>query len=249
MYAKTPPDLLAKVINKKISKSNFENIKTEISNKIKGKEIDVFLGGPPCQAYSIIGRSKQNQENDERLHLYKFYASYIREFKPKMFLFENVPGLLSLNEGNLFSEIKKTFERCGYNLDHRILDASDYGVLQKRKRVIVVGVRKDLGNEFRLDNMRKINHPYLINDLLNDLDKIKPSECSNRYIKSPSDYLTKFKIRNDQDVLTSHMARPHNKRDLGIYTRIVNQWNKKKERLKYSNLPKSLRTHKIINLF
>ncbi|EHU5956421.1 DNA cytosine methyltransferase, partial [Campylobacter coli] len=95
------------VICKEISEHNFDSLVSKIKNNLKktlSKNIDVIIGGPPCQAYSIIGRArmKNSIENDHRNYLYKYYVKFLNIFKPKIFVFENVPGIKSAGNGKYF---------------------------------------------------------------------------------------------------------------------------------------------------
>ena len=105
-------------------------------------ELDLLSGGCPCQAFSYAGNKKGLE--DERGKLYLHYAEFLRQLQPKVFLFENVPGLLTHNVGITFLEIESKLADCGYTIWHKVLNAYDYGVPQKRERLILVGVRNDL---------------------------------------------------------------------------------------------------------
>ena len=251
LYSQIPKEVLSQTIHQEINADNMEGIKDSIREQLGSQKLDVILGGPPCQAYSIIGKFKNGYKaNDHRLYLYKFYISFLKEFQPKIFLFENVLGLLSLNKGNLFNTIKQEFEKAGYNIAYKVLDASQYGVLQKRKRVILIGIKKYLAIEFNFDLILEEKNQYLVKDLLQDLPKLRTGKYSKKYATETNDYLKKFNIRNEQDnILTCHQSRPHNERDLEIYKIVVQAWNSSKERLKYSKLPSELITHKNIKSF
>ncbi|EMQ5446372.1 DNA (cytosine-5-)-methyltransferase, partial [Campylobacter coli] len=134
------------VICKEISEHNFDSLVSKIKNNLKktlSKNIDVIIGGPPCQAYSIIGRArmKNSIENDHRNYLYKYYVKFLNIFKPKIFVFENVPGIKSAGNGKYFDDLKKSIEDIGYSIQIKELIASDFGVLQNRKRIIIVGFK------------------------------------------------------------------------------------------------------------
>lgn len=250
LYDKIPKKILDKTIHKEINADNFEFIKKSIKDKLKNKELDLILGGPPCQAYSIIGKyNKHLKEDDNRFHLYKFFASFLKEFKPKIFLFENVLGLLSIDGGKLFKLVKKEFEAAGYNINYQVLDCSKYGVLQQRKRVILIGTREDLNISFDFASIPKVKNNYLVADILKDLHPLQASKGSSKYAQKTNNYLKKYKIRDRENFVTCHEARPHNKRDLDIYKQVVKLWNESKTRLKYNELPEKLRTHKNIKSF
>lgn len=106
---------------------------------IKKKELDVLVGGPPCQGFSINAPGRFL--NDPRNRLFKDYIRFIEEFKPKTFLFENVPGLLSLGDGKVFKQIINELEEQGYHVTYKILFAAHYGVPQERWRLILLGSR------------------------------------------------------------------------------------------------------------
>src|SRR5450759_4024139 len=103
------------VINRTIGVDN-KLIFKEIDKLYKKKEVDLIIGGPPCQAYSLVGRArdKDGMQNDKRNYLYIQYNKFLKKFKPKIFVFENVPGLLSANKGEYYLKMCKLFEEAGY---------------------------------------------------------------------------------------------------------------------------------------
>jgi DNA (cytosine-5)-methyltransferase 1 len=119
---------------------NIEDVDpTEVRAKLnipKGS-LDVLVGGPPCQGFSI--NAPERFLRDPRNRLFKDYVRFLEEFEPKAFLFENVPGLLSLGDGKVFRQILKEFERLGYQVTVKILFAAHYGVPQERWRLILLG--------------------------------------------------------------------------------------------------------------
>ncbi|TYP97458.1 DNA (cytosine-5)-methyltransferase 1 [Tenacibaculum adriaticum] len=247
-------DFLLKYSNKEISNSVIntaiggENNKEifNIINKLVGaRSIDLIVGGPPCQAYSLIGRArdKNKMKDDSRNYLYKEYAKFLKEYRPKVFVFENVLGLITANEGKFFKNMKSYFKRIGYELDYSIETSSDYGVLQKRKRIILIGWRKDV--DFEFPTFDKVTNDWTVTDLLTDLKKLKPGEQNKitKYKTDTTNYLSKFDLRNGVDFVTQHIARPHNHRDLEIYKIAIKKFEKG-ERLKYPDLPERLKTHK-----
>lgn len=253
-YKNIPQILLDSVINKEITDETIENIFEMIEEKLKTlkeSQIDVIIGGPPCQAYSLVGRARDpyGKEHDPRNYLYKQYVKFLNKFNPKMFVFENVPGILSAGKGELFKDVQKYMDEAGYNIEAKILNAYDFGVLQQRKRVILIGWRKNVNIQYPLFKKETVNST--VNDLLFDLPKMSPGEKIDigKYISIPTDYLVKTKIRVKNDILTQHISRPHNERDREIYKIAINLWNKEKRRLKYTDLPEHLRTHNNIESF
>ncbi len=245
LYSHIPSKILDSILNIEI---NDETIKSIFKNFSKQK-VDIIIGGPPCQAYSLLGRHQKEIENDPRNKLYIQYGKFLKEFKPKGFVFENVPGLLSANKGEHFKDLKIYFKKLGYEVYHQLLDASDYGVLQARKRVIIVGWLKN--NNFGFPEIEKIAKQYKVNDAFTDLPKLKPGDGFQitKYSKKKNKYLEKFELRNGVDFVTQHISRPHNERDLEIYKFAIHKWNEGKVRVKYPDLPEKLRTHKNLTSF
>ncbi len=110
----------------------------------KNIEVDLLSGGYPCQAFSYAG--KKLGLEDVRGTMFYYYAKILEELMPKVFLAENVRGLVSHDEGNTLKTMINVFTEIGYNVEYKILKAIDYGVAQKRERVIIIGTRKDLRN-------------------------------------------------------------------------------------------------------
>ena len=133
-------------------------------------DLDVLIGGPPCQTYSLISRSNKNyqNENDQRNHLYKIYAKILKRYRPKFFVFENVPGLKNVNGGTIFKELINLISEQGYIVDPKELDASDFGILQKRTRIIITGWRKEYALK-EIEYKHNIYKNAVVNDLLTDL--------------------------------------------------------------------------------
>ncbi|MDO3695886.1 DNA cytosine methyltransferase [Wenyingzhuangia sp. chi5] len=238
-------EILNSVINTEIGGNNNRDIFNKINALAGNKEIDLVVGGPPCQAYSLIGRArdKDGMKNDSRNYLYKEYAKFLKEYRPKVFVFENVLGLITANEGKFFTNMKAYFKRIGYELNHTVETSSDFGVLQNRKRIILVGWRKDI--DFQLPEFQKTANIWTVSDLLTDLKKLKPGEQNNitKYKADTNEYLSRFDLRNGVDFVTQHIARPHNERDLEIYKIAIKNFEKG-QRLKYPDLPERLKTHK-----
>ena len=112
-------------------------------------EIDVLTGGFPCQSFSIVAQNpKRLGYKDERGMLFFEMCRILREKQPKCFIAENVKGLLSANKGEAFPLIISEFEKSGYQVTHKLINAAAFGVPQKRERVIIVGIRNDLGFKY-----------------------------------------------------------------------------------------------------
>jgi DNA (cytosine-5)-methyltransferase 1 len=247
LYAALPRTLLNTIINEKISTESLSSIYSIIDNNMTTagcSEVDVLLGGPPCQTYSIISRNNKNYQNqaDQRNHLYKLFAEILEKYLPKFFVFENVPGIKTIEQGIVYRRLISLIESKGYTVFPMELNASDYGVLQNRTRVIITGWR----TSFELTELSipvKKGNPYIVNDLLSDLSTLRPGEEINRYKSEPTDYLINNGIRfGDNIPLTQHMCRYHNESDREIYKIAIDLWNNEQKRLVYSHLPEKLIT-------
>lgn len=243
------------IIGKEINGDSEEELKKLIKkrNKINEiKKIDVIIGGPPCQAYSIIGRSRDpnKMRDDPRNYLYLHYLEFLKKFKPEIFVFENVPGIQTAGNGSYLNQFKKNAEKIGYFVDcDHVLNAADYLVLQNRKRIFIMGWKKQ--NRLSYPEFIPIEHNYQVNDLLTDLPVLEPGEGTDSpqpYRSIPSDYLLKTGIRQYNDILINHIARTNNSRDREIY-RIAIKASNKGRRIKYHEFPENLKTHKKQHIF
>ena len=150
--------------------------------KLSSNNVDVIIGGPPCQGFSLSGKRLLE---DPRNKLYKSFVELVREIKPKMFIMENVPGLLSMGNGSVKEQVLGDFRSLGYIVDPRILTASDYGVPQSRKRVFFVGINPEKIKNTQTFNFPVASHgckegllPYVTcHDALSDLDFISETEA------------------------------------------------------------------------
>lgn len=255
LWRAIPKNLIESVINKEISKDTLPEIFQIIDNELNGKQVDLIIGGPPCQAYSVVGRARdpKKMEEDPRNHLYKHYVKFLEKYQPKMFVFENVPGILSAKNGEYLDKIFKAVKKAGYDLaipPKNHLNSKNFGVLQDRKRVIIIGWKKEL--ELKYPDFEEIKSEYkILEDLFSDLKTLRNGEGTLnavKYSKSPTEYLLQSKIRNGLDFVTQHICRPNNENDLEIYRIAVDLWNKGK-RLNYTTLPERLIKHKNLKSF
>lgn len=141
----------------------------EISFVDYHNQVDIVSGGAPCQAFSYAGR--RLGFGDTRGTLFAEFARCVREVNPKMFLFENVKGLLTHDHGRTFETIRHTFESLGYELQYKVLNACYYGVGQKRERLILVGTRKDLADSVIFDFPKPNKTWTTLRDALNGVPK------------------------------------------------------------------------------
>ena len=142
---------------------------------IKKGELALLSGGAPCQAFSYAG--KRLGLEDTRGTLFYHYAIFLQKLQPKMFLFENVRGLLTHDGGKTYQTIKNVFEDAGYTIQYAVLNAWDYGVAQKRERLITIGIRNDLVDTVSFTLPKKHDYKPVLADILEDV----PESVGARY--------------------------------------------------------------------
>lgn len=195
-------------------------------------EIDILLGGPPCQSYSTLGKRKM----DDRANLFREYLRILKLVNPKVFIFENVVGLLSMQKKQLFSYICEEFEKSGYHIQHAILNSMHYGVPQIRERVIIVGISKSFSHSFAFpkpDTERIVT----LKEAIGDLPQIKSGENGNHLgylFKANNDFL-RF-VQKAQN-LTEHESPKNNPKLITIMETL--QDGQTKDDLPISIRPKS----------
>lgn len=137
------------------------------------QEVDVVIGGPPCQGFSLAGRIGRSFVEDKRNYLFKEFARVVKIIDPKMFVMENVARMISHNKGQTILEIKTEFESLGYNVQYKVLQAADYGVPQKRQRIFIVGTKN---KEFNFPT--PIGTTITVKEAIGDLPPLKSGERS-----------------------------------------------------------------------
>jgi len=253
LFSLIPEELLTTVINKTIGTDNV-SIFEEIDRLLGNKKVDLIIGGPPCQAYSLIGRARSadGMKKDPRNHLYVQYASYLEKYKPKYFVFENVLGLKSAKKGTYLKNMEKLFLKKGYKMKLFTLAANNFGVLQNRRRIIILGSREDIVTDLPDLEAICMSSGFNVESIFNDLPVIRAGEGLDKFVKyrtETNEYLDRKFIRNGINILTQHIARPHSEQDKKIYRIAVNKWHNKRQRLDYNDLPDVLKTHKNRNSF
>ena len=249
-YGYIPEMVVGSVINAEIGSKTLPVIFQQVDALVGNRSLDLIVGGPPCQAYSIVGRSRDRNrmKGDTRNYLYLYYAEFLKRYKPSYFVFENVTGLLSARDGdgNLhFNAMRDLFLKCGYETEYMTLSAEDYGVLQRRRRIILVG-RKGQTTGFYPEPDRW-NPGVKVREVFRDLPSIGSGEggggpCRVRAYRGM--WQIEAGIRNEYLPVTWHQSRPNNEQDLEIYRIVVDLWNKGKTRLDYNSLPERLKTHR-----
>lgn len=234
------------VIQAEISQENRRSLIDEVKKRLGGEELDLIIGGPPCQAYSHIGRSsdRRRMKRDPRKFLYEHYIEFLKALKPRMFVFENVPGLLSAGKGSYLADMRRLMKKAGYSTGYRLLNAADFGVPQDRKRIILIGWRDGSGFE-SYPEFNPVERTYTVSDFLSDLPKLKAGQGVERAPhRGASALLRRLGIESpDMPLLLDHVARPQSKRDLEIYKIAVRKKNGGKN-LRYYELPKKLKAYK-----
>jgi DNA (cytosine-5)-methyltransferase 1 len=224
--------------------------------------VSMIIGGPPCQAYSLVGRGRMGLEveKDDRNFLFYYYLRIVKEFAPEMFVFENVPGILSAKQGRVFSEIQEQFDRIGYTVlsgntsEHlfNVLNFADYGIPQNRKRVLLFGFKKDLNYNYPSYGDQKINWNQKLNtwNTISDLPSLMPGDGTDSLQKYRTNEMTDFQalMRDNSLGVFNHTARSIKDRDKEIYKIAINK-AVMGEKLSYPELPVELKTHKNENVF
>lgn len=163
-----------RVINDDIS--NISCLDLESYFNIGKGELDLLSGGAPCQAFSYAG--KRLGLEDARGTLFYHYAKFLEKLQPKMFLFENVKGLLTHDHGRTYKTILDIFESAGYTIQKQVLNAWNYGVAQKRERLITIGIRNDLIDKVHFDFPSPHEYKPVLRDILLDCPKSEGSPYS-----------------------------------------------------------------------
>lgn len=166
-------DKAAMETHKNNFKSKFEfcgdikNVNDDVINK-EFKDVDVIIGGPPCQGFSCANRHEK-EENDPRNKLFFEYLRFVKILKPKAFLIENVQQILSKEKGYAKNRILEITQELGYRVDVEVLLASDYGVPQDRRRAVFVGIRNDIVKQFDFRNIKKVRNKVSVYDAIGDI--------------------------------------------------------------------------------
>lgn len=179
----------------------------EIKRIAGERSIDVVIAGPPCQGFSLTG---PRNFDDERNTLYLAVIEIVKQYNPKAFIIENVPGMATLYEGQIKEEILRRFRNLGYNIDCKILCAADYGVPQIRKRLIFMGIRKDIGEpKFPEPTFTRENY-RTCRDAVSDLPSLENDMGAEEaeYTSEPKTEYQKL-MRGKMIVLHNHLGTNH----------------------------------------
>lgn len=255
-YQAVPQEVLEPVLNYEISENNLPEIFADIDRLLGDEPLDLIVGGPPCQAYSLVGRARDEKSmvGDKRNYLYILYAEFLKKYQPQYFVFENVLGLLSAKDtdGRLhFDKMRLLFKECGYSTEYKILNAKDYGVLQNRKRIILLGKRGECSNFY--PEIPIVEHTYVVKEIFSDLPALKAGSGTTTPVETLpyiGRYLYDARIKQrDREAVTFHCSRPNTMQDLTIYRKVVRLWNEEKKRLSYLDLPEKLQSQSNMDSF
>jgi len=225
----------------KLGRGIVGDLETITSEKIKelcGGQIDIIIGGPPCQGMSLSGSRNQD---DKRNRLYKSFVRIVKDLSPQAFLLENVPGLVSLFNGKFKNGIIDEFSALGYNVQYKVLRASDYGVPQHRRRVVFVGIKEHsftypLATHFESPKNRKEFPMVSCEEALSDLPPLPNSQFLGAEVQ---DYCTAPKNSYQRDIrkvskkVFNHIAAAHSDKVRSIIALVPAGKN-------YNSLPKEL---------
>ena len=161
--------------NHKMICKDIKNIdENEIRSIIGKTKVDVIIGGPPCQGFSIAGNIGRTFLEDPRNYLFKEFVRFVKIIKPKMFLLENVAAMAKHNNGNTLETIKEEFKKLGYEVKHKVLNSKFHNVPQERRRIVLVGSRGKNNFEFPIENNKFIS----VEEAIGNLPILKSGETS-----------------------------------------------------------------------
>ena len=227
-----------------------EDVLERIENAVKGQEVDIIIGGPPCQAYSSLGRAKDENamQDDPRNYLFESYVKVLNKYLPKFFVFENVTGMLTakINGEHIVNKIVEALsENYKVKFDPKInvLNSANYGVPQIRKRVIIIGVRKDIDiepeemyagitkthydPEMCEDERNELIKYVTVREAIEELPAVRPGEGEQeiQFVSKKNNEFLK-RIASNENILRDHVARNHNDKDIERYIAMSsNHWS------------------------
>ena len=209
-----------KMYNKDIKDFSISDLTTDLG--LKEGDIDIVVGGPPCQVYSTVGK---RLIDDPRGKLFQDYFRILQELRPRLFVFENVKGLLSIQGGNLIRQIRELFESIGYSVQLKLLNAADYGAPQIRERVILIGTLDsrpfDYPTPTHYDPSTTVNNkglkPYVtIGEALGDLPSIRSGECGEEYATEPQNDYQRLMREGAPEKIAEHECSKNNPRMVAL---------------------------------
>lgn len=204
----------------------------DVKDIIGDNSVDVIIGGPPCQGFSIAGK---RIVNDDRNKLYKGFVRMVEYFKPKAFVMENVPNILSIGDGAVRETIINDFKSLGYTVETKVLTASDYGVPQNRRRAVFVGLTK--GN-FDFD-IPMVAEKVTTEEALSDLPEQSIEDGGKYSVESTSGYQKLMRINSIG--VYNHEVTQHNEQTVRIISMVPDGGN-------YKDLPKEFQETRKVHI-
>lgn len=195
--------------------------------------VDLIIGGPPCQGFSIAGK---RVVDDERNALYKSFVRFVDVFRPKAFVMENVPNILSMANGKIKDAIIEEFSELGYKVECKILLAADYGVPQNRRRAFFVGLLNGQSFEFP---EKSIEQPVTAEEALSDLEEDSMVDGTSYTIQAQSSYQKLMRIGSEG--VYNHQITQHNQKTIDTIALVPDGGN-------YKNLPIELQGTRKVNI-
>ena len=210
---------------------DIKDVVKNLDKLLAGRNVDIVVGGPPCQGFSMANR--QRLIDDPRNHLYKSYVEVVKKVHPKFFVMENVKGMLSVAE-----QVKEDFRAIGYSVECHILNAKNFGVPQNRERLIYIGNCLGVDNEQIFNEIFALSEnipEHNLGDALFALRELEASRVKNstesgsiesgykiekNNITETNDYISYINQDRVVNVVSNHKARYNNDRDIEIYGRM-----------------------------
>jgi DNA (cytosine-5)-methyltransferase 1 len=211
----------------------FNESPKSICEKTGVKKVDVIVGGPPCQGFSIAGK---RIIDDERNHLYKSFVNFVEFYRPQAFIMENVPNIVSMGEGVIKDNILEDFERLGYNVVYKVLLSSQFGVPQNRRRAFFIGIK---GNKpFQFPSATHDNF-FTSEDAISDLPENSVVDGAKYIFKPQSHY--QEEVRKGSKAIYNHEITNHKEKTIEIISMVPDGGN-------YKSLPKELHQTRKVNI-
>ena len=242
-----------KVLRRDLACFKPKDLKAYLSELELSTAFEVIIGGPPCQGWSKVGRGKLRSLNektrlarDPRNELYHNYLDYVEQFRPKVAVMENVPGMLSHGGKNVAEDVAASLKKIGYHVSWSLMNASDFGVPQYRHRLIFVGIRDDLDKTFLFPettskSKRRLFPLVTLKTAIGDLPVIRNG--SQQWVRAykaqhyKNAYLKRMRDGADGRTIFDHVCRTQNAQDLEAF-RLMREGGK------YMELPKRFKRYR-----
>lgn len=200
---------------------------------LNGNSVDVIIGGPPCQGFSVAGK---RIVDDNRNKLYKAFVAFVAHFQPKAFVLENVPNILSIGGGIVRDSIVADFSALGYTIEYKVLMASDYGVPQNRRRAVFVGLKN--GTHFAFP-VPLCTTKVTAKEALSDLPEDEVADGDDYPFGCESDY--QILMRSNSKGVFNHQPTIHNQKTIDIISKVPDGGN-------YKDLPAELQSTRKVHI-